>query len=62
MGNRTSRHLNPGQHDLRGKKTAVICPCCASMINHKEDILRKIHVDEMIDAFESNPTDVGSKA
>lgn len=47
MGNRTSRHLHPGQHDLRGKRTAIICRCCDRMVNHKDKILADIHADEM---------------
>jgi hypothetical protein len=51
MGNRTSRHLKPGNRNLRGRKSAVICPCCDSMINHREDILAQIAQDEISEAM-----------
>ena len=47
MANRTPRHLRPGQQNLRGKKTARICPCCDDMKNHKEKIIEKIHNAEI---------------
>lgn len=46
MGNRTPRHLKPGQHDLKGKKSKMVCPCCDDMINHKEDILKAVDMRE----------------
>jgi hypothetical protein len=56
MGNRTSRHLKPGNQNLRGRKSATICPCCDSMINHKEDILARIAQDEIDDALAASKT------
>lgn len=47
MGNRTSRHQRPGQHDLRGKKTKSSCPCCDEIINHREKIIERLHQEEM---------------
>lgn len=47
MGNRTSRHLQPGQHDLRGKKTKSVCFDSDDMMNHRDKIMEKIHQDEM---------------
>lgn len=39
MANRSPRHLHPGQHNLRGKREKSVCPCCAPIIDHRQDVL-----------------------
>lgn len=50
MGNRTPLRLRPGDRNLCGRKTASVCPCCDSMVNHREDILARIADAEIEDA------------
>jgi hypothetical protein len=47
MANRTSRHQNPGDKNLKGKKSKGYCICCDDVINHKEKILKEIDEKEM---------------
>ena len=42
MSKRSPRHLDAGNHDLKGKKSKVVCPCCDPIFNYKEDILLDI--------------------
>jgi hypothetical protein len=34
--------------DMKGKKTIDGCPCCGDIVNFKEEIMKKIHKQEII--------------
>ena len=47
MANRTARHQQPGNRNLRGKRTKQVCPCCDPIIDHREKILAGLAEQEM---------------
>ena len=51
MGNRSLRHLDAGNHNLKGKKSKEVCPCCDPIYNYKEKILLDILDKEVQNTF-----------
>lgn len=39
MANRSPRRLKPGQHNLHGKRTKLVCPCCDPLIDHQAKVM-----------------------
>jgi hypothetical protein len=38
--------------DMKGKKTMMGCPCCKDIENNKEEIMEKIHKQEIIQGMQ----------
>lgn len=51
MGNRSPRHLRPGDRNLKGRTVKTVCPCCDPIINHRPKMIITQHRREIEDAI-----------
>ena len=49
MGNRSPRHLSPGDVNLRGKRSKTVCPCCDPVMDFRDKARAKAHQRDIDD-------------
>jgi hypothetical protein len=51
-GKTYQEQFNKFAGDMKGKKTMMGCPCCKDIENTKEEIMEKIHKQEIIQGMQ----------